>query len=418
MKEIDTALKQSAILVSIKKDLDSLEELKQLLANLEVEVITTFVQSRLEPDPVTYLGKGKLEELKALVQAYQPSFVVIDGEVKPLQAKNIEKILQVPLKDRTQVILDIFAKHATTEESILQVELAKLSYELPRLVGEGKSLSRTGGGIGTRGPGEQKIEERRRYIKRRIAWIRKKLEEIRLNREIQRRKRLESDLPMVSFVGYTNAGKSSLLKVLSKSDIVVSEKMFSSLSPVIRRVKLPNGRVVLMKDTVGFIRNVPHTIIEAFKSTLEEILYSDLLALVVDVSEENFAEKMKTSIMVLKELSAESIPRLIVFNKIDLVSPEVLEKLTTIYPEAVFVSAKTGKGIDEFLQKVTEKLFQNEAEEIFEIDPSALPTVMKYCELLTIVQEEWCNGKIRLKLKGSKDVLERLRKVVLGGIEE
>ncbi len=416
VKQANNLTATSAILVSAKYDTESIEELRQLLLNLHVDVITTFVQSRLEPDPKTYIGKGKLEELRGLVQSLQPSFIVVDGEVTPLQSRNIERILQVPLKDRTQVILDIFARHATTEESTLQVELAKLSYELPRLVGEGRNLSRTGGGIGTRGPGEQKIEERRRYIKRRISWIRKKLDEIRLNREIQRKRRIQSELPMVSLVGYTNAGKSSLLKTLSKSEVIVSERMFSSLSPVIRRIKLPNGRVILMKDTVGFIRNVPHTIIEAFKSTLEEILYSDLILLVVDVSEENFTEKLNTSVSVLRELSADSIQRIIVFNKIDLVSSPVLLQLGNIYEDAVFVSAETGLGIENLLNRLCAELFQEEIEEVLEIDLKDLPLIMKHREVLTVTQQNCESERVRLKLRGRREILERIKKMITGGI--
>ncbi len=417
MKEKRVENSATAILVSTRNDSDSLEELKQLLSNLDISVRGMVIQPKREPDSRTYLGKGKLAEVKELVESFHPSFVVVDDEITPLQTKNIEKFLQVPVKDRTQIILDIFAKHATTEESILQVELAKLSYELPRLVGEGKDLSRTGGGIGTRGPGEQKLEERRRYIKRRISWIRKKLEEIKRNRDVQRKRRTESAIPMVSLVGYTNAGKSSLLKVLSKSEVPVSERMFSSLSPVIRRVRLPDGRFILLKDTVGFVRNVPHTVIEAFKSTLEEILFSDLIAVVVDLSEENFLEKLRVCVKVLEELSADSIQRIVVFNKIDLLSSSTVDQLRIIYPDAVFLSARTGIGVEDFLKRISSELSSQEVEEVIEIEAEELPLIMKRRDVLTIVQQNCEFGKVSLRLRGRKNILDRIRKMFAGGIK-
>ncbi len=404
----------SAIVVTIKEDYSSIEELQELLNTLGIKVAEVIYQKRTEPDARYYLGPGKVEKLRELVNLIDARLVVIDDEITPLHAKNLEKALNVTVKDRTQIILDIFAHHATTEEGKLQVELARLQYELPRLVGKGKELSRLGGGIGTRGPGEQEIEEKRRKIRERIKIIEQRLAQIEKNRTQQRKLRLKSDLPMISVVGYTNAGKSSLLRVLSGDDILVADKLFSTLAPVIRRVKLPTGRVALFKDTVGFIRNVPHTLIKAFKSTLEEVLFSDLLLVVADVSDENFNEKLKSSLLVLEELGAQSIPRILVFNKIDRISFATLQNLSVVYPQAMFISALQGTGIQELLKRVCEEIEKNECEDLFTVKLEDLPLLMKEQEKITITEQIYQNDTVTVRIKARFGVLQRLKQIAGG----
>lgn len=403
-----------AIILTIKEDYLSVDELQQLLNTLGIEVREVVCQKRIEPDARYYFGLGKVEKLKELIDLTETSLVVIDDEITPLQAKNLEKQLGIMVKDRTQIILDIFAHHATTEEGKLQVELASLQYELPRLVGQGKELSRLGGGIGTRGPGEQEIEEKRRKIRERIRILKERLSQIEKNRAQQRKLRLKSELPMISVVGYTNAGKSSLIRALSDDDIFVADKLFSTLAPVIRRVKLPTGRMALFKDTVGFIRNVPYALIKAFKSTLEEILFSDLIVILVDISDENFNEKLRSSLAALEELEAQSINQILVFNKIDRVSPYLLEKLSAAYPKAVFVSALQKIGIQELLKRVCEEIEKNECEDLFAIRLEDLPLLMKEHEKITITEQVYHNDVVMVRVRARPNVLQRLKQITGG----
>ncbi len=408
-----TSLK-NAIVVSARDDYTTAEELRQLLETLGIRVVETIYQRRDVPDQRYYLGYGKVEKLKDLVEFAQIDLLAIDDEITPLQAKNLGKMLTIEVKDRTQVILEIFARHATTEEGKLQVELAKLQYELPRLIGRGKELSRLGGGIGTRGPGEQEIEEKRRKIRERINNLRQRLDQLKENRQQQRKLRFKSELPMISVVGYTNAGKSSLIRTLSKDEIFVADKLFSTLSPVIRRVKLPTNRVALFKDTVGFIRNIPHTLVEAFKSTLEEILFSDLIVLVVDISDENFNDKLNASLKVLEELGAQEIKRILVFNKIDLLAPAMLRTLCSAYPDALFVSAVKGTGIQEFLKRICDEIEKNECEDLFAIKVEKLPLLIKEQERITILEQVYENDLVTVRVKGRPSVLRRLKKITGG----
>jgi len=406
------------LMLTIENDDTSCEELVNLLANIDAEVVEVIEQKREFPDSRFYLGRGKAEAVAEKIAHLGIDYVVIDSEITPLQAKNLEKIFKVPVRDRTQVILDVFAKHATTREGKLQVELARLQYELPRLVGEGRSLSRLGGGVGTRGPGEQKLEERRRRIHERIATFRKELQELRKNREQQRKLRLENELATVSIVGYTNAGKSCLLAALSSDpSITVSGRLFSTLSPVVRRVKLPDGRIVLFKDTVGFIRKVPHSIIEAFKSTLEEISYSDLIILLADVSDPELIQKINVAEDVLNELQAESIPRLLVFNKVDLLSKENLERLSDAYPSAIFISALKRQGIDVLLEEVYRLLEKSEAEREFFVDAKRLHLLEKYREKITIKGSVFTDEGAVVKIRAREGVLKKLTKLLDGGMK-
>ncbi|MGB9790079.1 MAG: GTPase HflX [Thermotoga caldifontis] len=412
-----TALKKVLVL-TIESEETSCEELAGLLANLDAEVVEVVRQRREFPDSRFYLGRGKVESLVGKIAELGIDYVVVDGEISPLQAKNLENTLKVPVKDRTQVILDVFARHATTKEGKLQVELAQLQYELPRLVGEGRSLSRLGGGVGTRGPGEPKLEERRRQIRERINALRKELNELKKDRDQQRKLRSDSELATVSIVGYTNAGKSCLLAALSSdSSITVSSKLFSTLAPVVRRVKLPDGRVALFKDTVGFIRKVPHTIVEAFKSTLEEICYSDVIILLVDATDPEYAEKIRVAEEVLSELHADAIPRLLVFNKIDLLTEEKIELLSDVYPSAMFVSALKRIGIDALLNEVCRMLEKSEVEEEFFVGLDHLHTLEKFREKVAIKKSVFTDEGLIVRVKARESVLKKLAILLNGGMK-
>ncbi|MEJ5229920.1 MAG: GTPase HflX, partial [Pseudothermotoga sp.] len=262
--------------------------------------------------------------------------------------------------------------------------------------------------------GEQEIEEKRRKIRERISHLRQRLNLLKENRQQQRKLRFKSDLPMISLVGYTNAGKSSLIRTLSKDEIFVADKLFSTLSPVIRRVKLPSNRVALFKDTVGFIRNIPHTLVDAFKSTLEEILFSDLIVLVVDISDENFNDKLNASLKVLEELGAQEIKRILVFNKIDLLTPAALKMLCSAYPQALFVSAAKGIGIQEFLKRICDEIEKNECEDLFAIRVEKLPLLIREQERITILEQIYENDLVTVRVRGRPSVLRKLKKITGG----
>jgi GTP-binding protein HflX len=404
------------VIVAVGKDeekiKESLEEMKGLCKTLGVEVVEWLWQKRAKPDPATYLGKGKLQKLKEVVEFCEADLVVVDDEITPVQYKNMQSELNVDVLDRTQVILEIFARHATSEEGKLQVEMASLLYELPRLVGKGEELSRLGGGIGTRGPGEPLLEVLRRHIKNRIAQLRKRLKEIEQERNTQRKQRLEKKIPHVSIVGYTNAGKSTLLKVLTDSDVYVADKLFATLEPVTRRLKLKSGRVVLVSDTVGFIRKLPHTIVSAFKATLEEIKYSDVLIHLVDASDPYLEEKMKASERVLEEIGADKIPRILVFNKIDLCPRERIETLKWKYPEALFISAEKRIGLDQLLDTLEEIMGQKDIQETLKVPLEKIGQIYALKDRLEILNEDYGEGYALITLKTDRETLEMLKRKV------
>ncbi|MBZ4662004.1 MAG: GTP-binding protein [Thermotoga sp.] len=404
------------MIVAVGKDeekiKESLEEMKGLCKTLGVEVVEWLWQKRAKPDPATYLGKGKLQKLKEVVEFCEADLVVVDDEITPVQYKNMQSELNVDVLDRTQVILEIFARHATSEEGKLQVEMASLLYELPRLVGKGEELSRLGGGIGTRGPGEPLLEVLRRHIKNRIAQLRKRLKEIEQERNTQRKQRLEKKIPHVSIVGYTNAGKSTLLKVLTDSDVYVADKLFATLEPVTRRLKLKSGRVVLVSDTVGFIRKLPHTIVSAFKATLEEIKYSDVLIHLVDASDPYLEEKMKASERVLEEIGADKIPRILVFNKIDLCPRERIETLKWKYPEALFISAEKRIGLDQLLDRLEEVISQRDVQETLKVPLEKIGQIYALKDRLEILNEDYREGYALITLKTDRETLEMLKRKV------
>ncbi|AEX85504.1 GTP-binding protein HflX [Marinitoga piezophila KA3] len=355
------------VLINSKNLREDVEEIIELSKNINIEIVEYIHQNLNKPDPLTFIGKGKFEDLKELIAFVDAEVLVINSELSPRQYIHISKELNIEVYDRTDVILKIFSEHAETQESKLQIKLATLKHILPRIYGLGSEMSRTGGGIGTRGPGEQEKEYKKRTIKNEISKIQNKLKKIKSQRELTRKNK--KDIIKVSIVGYASAGKSTLLKELShENKIKISEKMFSTLSPKSRRVMLPSGLFVILSDTVGFIRNLPHELIEAFKSTLEEIKYSDLIIHLVDISSQNIEERISTAYDVLENIKALDIPRILVFNKIDKINDEQLSILKNIYKNAIFISCKTGENIENLKKAIQDKLIEEEIIKTFEIE--------------------------------------------------
>lgn len=350
---------ERVILVGVQLDDDddaesSLEELKELADTAEAVTVGKVIQPRDSFHPATYVGKGKLEELRVLIDQLDATGIICDDELTPAQLKNLEDELATKVMDRTMVILDIFAAHATTSEGKIQVEMAQLKYRMTRLAGLGTTLSRLGGGIGTRGPGEKKIETDRRIIRDRITRLSRQLKEVSSHREITRQQRSEDSVMTAAIVGYTNAGKSTLLNRLTDSDVLSQDKLFATLDPTTRMLKLTNKEKILLTDTVGFIRKLPHNLIEAFKSTLEEARYSDIIIHVVDCSNPDMDRQIKTVYDTLQQLEVKDKIVVTLFNKCDkLQDIPVLKDLNARY--TINISAKTGEGLeklDEVLQEI------------------------------------------------------------------
>lgn len=332
---------------------ESLQELARLADTAGAVVADVQVQRRPRPDAATFLGRGKVDELAEICRELDLDIVICDRELSPAQARNLEEALGVRVIDRSQLILDIFARRAKTREGKLQVELAQLQYLLPRLTGQGKALSRLGGGIGTRGPGETKLEMDRRRIRKRIADLKHELGEVRRHRSLLRQGRQEVPLPLVALVGYTNAGKSTLLRALTGADVLVEDKLFATLDPTTRQVVLPDNEKILLTDTVGFIRNLPHHLVAAFRATLEEVVEADLLLHVVDAGHPDMGAQMGAVEKVLQSLGASQKPVLTVYNKIDTVSPGPVAGFPG---PGVGISALTGQGLPELLEEIATAL--------------------------------------------------------------
>jgi GTP-binding protein HflX len=331
---------------------DSLDELEELAQSAGANIVGSLLQVRDALDPATLVGRGKLDEIRAEAQARNVPLVIVDHDLTPVQLRNMEKGTECRVIDRTQLILDIFATHARTREGQLQVELAQLNYLLPRLTGRGQELSRLGGGIGTRGPGEQKLETDRRRIRERVGKIQAAIETVRRQRTTRRRARQAVPLGMIAFVGYTNAGKSTLFNALTHADVLTSSKMFATLDPTIRAVRLPSKRRVLLSDTVGFLRDLPSDLIAAFRATLEEVQEAALILQVTDISNPHHAEQDAEVLKVLHELGVEDRPRLHVLNKVDRLSEEERKTLMESNGHgrgSVFTSAMTGEGLEDLL---------------------------------------------------------------------
>ncbi|HEY8489937.1 MAG TPA: GTPase HflX [Dehalococcoidia bacterium] len=347
----------------------SLDELEQLALTAGAEVVGRAVQRLEQPNPATYIGKGKLAEIVALGPRLAYTLVIFDDELTPSQQRNLEQALKVKVIDRTALILDIFARRARTREGRLQVELAQDEYLLPRLAGQWTHLERLGGGIGTRGPGETQLETDRRIVRRRIGRLKREIEDVRRHRWLYRRNRRRSGIPVVALVGYTNAGKSTLMRALTGADVLVENRLFATLDPVTRRIGLPDGGAALLTDTVGFIQKLPAQLVAAFRATLEELVDADLLLHVVDITHPNAADQAQTVEETLRDLGVAEKPRITLFNKVDALERpdgrpvEGLEELAEVArsvrfarPDALLVSAARRWGLQELRERIADAL--------------------------------------------------------------
>ena len=382
-------VKEKVILVGVSTDdhddtEKSLDELEELASTAGAVTVGRVVQNLSQIHPVTYVGKGKLDEIKDLLWETEATGIICDDELSPIQLGNMEDALNTKIMDRTLIILDIFANRASTNEGKIQVELAQLKYRQSRLVGLGKSLSRLGGGIGTRGPGEKKLEMDRRLIKGRIAQLNRELKDVKRHREVTREQRSRNQVPVIAIVGYTNAGKSTLLNTLTGADVLEEDKLFATLDPTTRNLKLPSKQEVLLTDTVGFIRKLPHHLIEAFKSTLEEAKYADIILHVVDASNPQMDEQMYIVYETLMNLEVKNKPVITAFNKQDKVDGEVILRDFKA-DHVVNISAKTGEGLEN-LQNVIEEVLREQKILIEQLYPYAdagkIQLIRKYEELL------------------------------------
>ncbi|HIX99679.1 GTPase HflX [Faecalicatena contorta] len=392
----------------------SLDELEELACTAGALCVGRILQKREQMHPATYLGRGKTEELKELIWETQADGIICDDELSPAQIGNLKDELDVKIMDRTLLILDIFAARASTSEGKIQVELAQLRYRQSRLTGLGTSLSRLGGGIGTRGPGEKKLEMDRRLIKGRISQLTKELKEVKRHRQLTRESRARSRIPVIAIVGYTNAGKSTLLNYLTGAGILAEDKLFATLDPTTRNLKLPGGQEVLLTDTVGFIRKLPHHLIEAFKSTLEEAKYADLLLHVVDASNPQMDQQMHVVYETLRELEASDKPVITAFNKRDRFEGEYAPRDFQAERTA-FISAKTGEGVDALLSCVEDVLREQkvEIEQIYPYsDAGKIQLIRKYGEL---EKEEYTQDGIYVRAYVPVDVYGKLTHDPSGG---
>jgi GTP-binding protein HflX len=351
---------EKAVLVGVGRGIEEsdLDELAALADSAGAEPVARVLQTRQDPNPATFVGRGKIEEIHHAVHTTGAEAVLLDDELSPGQLRNLEERLKVKVIDRTALILDIFALHARSREGKAQVELAQLNYLLPRLRGWGEAMSRSGGGIGTRmGGGETKLETDRQHIRRRISRLRKDLKDLARQRDVKRSSRERSGIPQVAIAGYTNAGKSTLMNALTDSDVVVANQLFATLDPTVRRQRLPSGRAATISDTVGFVSKLPHDLVEAFRSTLEEVARSTLILHVADASSPELVGQIDAVRVVLAEIGAAHIPEVLALNKLDRLSGYERASLTARFDgRAVAVSARTGEGLDELLELVESSL--------------------------------------------------------------
>ena len=394
---------------------ESLAELRTLTESAGAQIVGEILQRRDRPDPATLIGAGKLEEIAGAAASVNADVLLFDHDLSPSQQRNIEKIVQRRVIDRTQLILDIFARHARTREGQLQVELAQLHYMLPRLAGRGIEMSQLGGGIGTRGPGETKLETDRRKITRRVRHVEQQIENVRRIRAQQRRRRESAPIATVALVGYTNAGKSTLFNALTRAGVLSSPKMFATLDPTIRGVDLPSKRRVLLSDTVGFIRNLPHTLVSAFRATLEEVQRASLILHVSDASSRLSAEQDAQVEIVLKELEAEKKPRLRVMNKVDLLDDEVAQSLradaTREGSKTVYVSAVEGTGLDMLLERIDRMIEEDAITRIKLRVPQKEGKTLALLEAKTrIYSRKYSDGTVELEVDAPKSVVRTVTK--------
>lgn len=393
---------------------DSLEELKQLADTAGATVIKKFIQKRPKPDPAFFIGRGKVQELALYAQQENIDLCIFDDELSPAQQRNIESVMGIRILDRTALILDIFAQRARTNEGKLQVELAQLQYTLPRIMGKGLMLSRLGGGIGTRGPGETKLEVDRRRIRDRIAFIKDQIEKVKAVRSLHRSKRKKNNVFEVSLVGYTNAGKSTLLNTLTNSDIYAKDQLFATLDPTTRQLTLPNKQEIIITDTVGFIQRLPHQLIAAFRSTLEVVTEADLLVHVIDVSHELYKEQAAAVHEVLKEIGAETKPVITVYNKIDKLPPDSkLADRLALEEDTVCISAAKKLNL-ESLQQMIESHLKSKAVEVTLCIPYAeTAKAAQLHETANVLEQEYTENGAVMKVILPVEDLEAYNEYIL-----
>jgi GTPase len=397
---------------------ESLAELRTLAGSAGATVVGEILQRRDRPDPATLIGAGKLEEIAGAAASVNADLLLFDHDLTASQQRNIEKIVKRRVIDRTQLILDIFARHARTREGQLQVELAQLHYMLPRLAGRGVEMSQLGGGIGTRGPGETQLETDRRKIARRVRHVEQQLENVRRIRAQQRQRRESAPVATVALVGYTNAGKSTLFNSLTQAAVLASPRMFATLDPTIRAVVLPSKRKVLMSDTVGFIRNLPHTLVSAFRATLEEVQRASLVVQVSDASSRLSAEQDAQVEIVLKELEAEKKPRLRVMNKVDLLDEEVAQSLQEDAQRddsnTVYVSAAEGTGLDRLLDRIDAMIDEDRVSRVHLRVPQKEGKTLAMLEAKArIYSRAYQDGAVELVVEAPESVVRRVRQFVV-----
>jgi len=392
---------------------ESLDELRSLATSAGAQIAGEFLQHRDKPDPATLIGKGKLEEIAGAAASVSADLLLFDHDLTASQQRNIEKVVNTRVIDRTQLILDIFAKHARTREGQLQVELAQLEYMLPRLGGRGIEMSQLGGGIGTRGPGETQLETDRRKIYRRIRHVKEQIESVRRIRTQQRQRRESMPVALIALVGYTNAGKSTLFNALTQAAVLESPKMFATLDPTIRGVTLPSRREVLLSDTVGFIRNLPHTLVSAFRATLEEVQRAELILQVSDASSPLSAEQDAQVEKVLKELEADGKPRLRVMNKIDLLPPRQRDSLRDD-GKTVHVSAAKAIGMSTLLDRVDQMLQRDALSRVHLRVPQKEGKALAMLEARArIYSRKYKDGVVELEVEAPESLVRRIREFVL-----
>ncbi len=402
-KAISLAEKETAILVGVERQsgwdiADSLEELAQLAETAGAVVVDRLWQKRDRPDAALFVGRGKVQEIAAARQEKGANLIIFDDELSPAQQRNLEQQLGTKVLDRTALILDIFAQRARTHEGKLQVELAQLKYNLPRLGGQGLVLSRLGGGIGTRGPGETKLEVDRRRIRDRIADIEREIKLFRRHRELHRQRRQAARVPGVALVGYTNAGKSTLLNALTAAGVLAEDKLFATLDPTTRKITLPGGQEALLTDTVGFIQKLPHQLVAAFRATLEETVQADLLLHVIDASHPRHQEQSDAVFRVLGELGAADKPVIPVYNKIDrLDNPHLRERLLR-NPDSVAISALTGEGIADLLDRIRAFLRRRSVDAVLLVPYSDSGVLARLYDLGAVDNTEYTDGGIRVSI--------------------
>ena len=398
---------------------ESLAELRTLAESAGARVVGEILQHRDRFEPATLIGAGKLEEIAGAAASANADLLLFDHDLSPSQQRNIEKIVHRRVIDRTQLILDIFARHARTREGQLQVELAQLQYMLPRLAGRGVEMSQLGGGIGTRGPGETQLETDRRKIYRRIRHVEQQLENVRRIRAQQRQRRESAPVATVALVGYTNAGKSTLFNALTQAGVLSSSKMFATLDPTIRAVNLPSKRKVLLSDTVGFIRNLPHTLVSAFRATLEEVQRASLILHVSDASSRLSAEQDAQVELVLKELEAEKKPRLRVMNKVDLLDEEVAQTLIAeaehSQTRTLYVSAVEGTGLNRLLERIDAMVEEDPVSRIRLSVPQKEGKMLALLEARArIYSRKYVDGSVSLEAEAPASVVRRVSKFIVG----